>query len=128
MNSFGPPKRLVVRGEACYLWDAGGRRYLDLLSGLAAVAPRRAPRRVWAAVTAQSATRGHVSNFSATPAQVALAARLSSMTGADDAKIFFTNSGTEANEAAFKITRMTGRSTIISTEGAFHGRSMGALA
>ena len=73
-------------------------------------------------------TLGHVSNFFATPAQVALAERLSSMTGGAEARVFFTNSGTEANEAAFKITRMTGRSKIISTEGAFHGRSMGALA
>jgi acetylornithine/N-succinyldiaminopimelate aminotransferase len=128
MNTFGPPKRVFVRGEACYLWDADGRRYLDLLSGLAVNALGHAHPTVLAAVTGQIATLGHVSNFFATPAQVALAARLSSMTGADDAKIFFTNSGTEANEAAFKITRMTGRSTIISTEGAFHGRSMGALA
>ena len=128
MNTFGPPKRVFVRGEACYLWDADGRRYLDLLSGLAVNALGHAHPTVLAAVTGQIATLGHVSNFFATPAQVALAARLSSMTGADDAKVFFTNSGTEANEAAFKITRMTGRSTIISTEGAFHGRSMGALA
>ena len=128
MNTFGPPKRVFVRGEACYLWDADGRRYLDLLSGLAVNALGHAHPTVLSAVTGQIATLGHVSNFFATPAQVALAARLSSMTGAADAQVFFTNSGTEANEAAFKITRMTGRSTIISTEGAFHGRSMGALA
>src|SRR5215208_4559017 len=74
------------------------------------------------------ATLTHVSNFFATPAQVALASRLTTMTGADDGRVFFTNSGTEANEAGFKITRMTGRTKIISTEGAFHGRSMGSLA
>jgi acetylornithine aminotransferase len=79
-------------------------------------------------VTGQIATLGHVSNFFATQPQVALATRLSAMAGAAEARVFFTNSGTEANEAALKITRMTGRSTIISTEGAFHGRSMGALA
>jgi acetylornithine aminotransferase len=83
---------------------------------------------VLSAVTGQIATLGHVSNFFATPPQVALAERLSRMAGVDEARVFFTNSGTEANEAAFKITRMTGRSKIISTEGAFHGRSMGALA
>ena len=83
---------------------------------------------VLSAITGQIATLGHVSNFFATPAQVALAARLVAMSGADDARVFFTNSGTEANEAAFKITRATGRTKIISTEGAFHGRSMGALA
>jgi acetylornithine/N-succinyldiaminopimelate aminotransferase len=128
MNTFGLPKRVFVRGEGCYLWDAEGRRYLDLLSGLAVNALGHAHPTVLSAVTGQIATLGHVSNFFATPSQVALAERLSSMTGASEARVFFTNSGTEANEAAFKITRMTGRSTIISTEGAFHGRSMGALA
>ena len=128
MNTFGMPKRVFVRGEGCYLWDAEGRRYLDLLSGLAVNALGHAHPTVLSAVTGQIATLGHVSNFFATPPQVALAARLSSMSGAAEARVFFTNSGTEANEAAFKITRMTGRNTIISTEGAFHGRSMGALA
>jgi acetylornithine/N-succinyldiaminopimelate aminotransferase len=128
MNTFGTPKRVFVRGEGGYLWDAEGRRYLDLLSGLAVNALGHAHPTVLSAVTGQIATLGHVSNFFATPPQVALAERLSRMTGASEARVFFTNSGTEANEAAFKITRMTGRSKIISTEGAFHGRSMGALA
>jgi acetylornithine/N-succinyldiaminopimelate aminotransferase len=128
MNTFGMPKRVFVRGEGCYVWDAEGRRYLDLLSGLAVNALGHAHPTVLSAVTGQIATLGHVSNFFATRPQVALAARLSSMAGAEEARVFFTNSGTEANEAAFKITRMTGRNTIISTEGAFHGRSMGALA
>jgi acetylornithine/N-succinyldiaminopimelate aminotransferase len=128
MNTFGLPKRVFVRGEGCYLWDAEGRRYLDLLSGLAVNALGHAHPTVLSAVTGQIATLGHVSNFFATPPQVALAERLGRMTGADEARVFFTNSGTEANEAAFKITRMTGRTKIISTEGAFHGRSMGALA
>jgi acetylornithine/N-succinyldiaminopimelate aminotransferase len=128
MNTFGLPKRVFVRGEGCYLWDAEGRRYLDLLSGLAVNALGHAHPTVLSAVTGQIATLGHVSNFFATPPQVALAERLGRMTGVDEARVFFTNSGTEANEAAFKITRMTGRTKIISTEGAFHGRSMGALA
>ena len=128
MNTFGMPKRVFVRGEGCFLWDADGQRYLDLLSGLAVNALGHAHPTVISAITGQIATLGHVSNFFATPAQVALASRLTALTGAEDAKVFFTNSGTEANEAAFKITRMTGRSKIISTEGAFHGRSMGSLA
>lgn len=128
MNTFGPPKRVFTRGEGCYVWDAEGRRYLDLLSGIAVNALGHAHPTVLAAVTGQIATLGHVSNFFATPAQVALATRMGAMTGAVDTRVFFTNSGTEANEAAFKITRMTGRTKIISTEGAFHGRSMGALA
>lgn len=129
MNTFGPPKRVFVRGEGCYVWDAEGRRYLDLLAGIAVNALGHAHPTVLSAVTGQIATLGHVSNFFATPAQVALASRLGAMVDPDgDARVFFTNSGTEANEAAFKLTRMTGRTRIISTEGAFHGRSMGALA
>jgi acetylornithine/N-succinyldiaminopimelate aminotransferase len=128
MNTFGPPKRVFVRGEGCYVWDAEGRRHLDLLAGIAVNALGHAHPTVLAAVTGQISTLGHVSNFFATPAQVALATRLAALTGDPDAKVFFTNSGTEANEAAFKLTRMTGRTKIISTEGAFHGRSMGALA
>ncbi len=131
MNTFGPPKRVFVRGEGCYVWDADGRRHLDLLSGLAVNALGHAHPTVLSAITGQIATLGHVSNFFATPAQVALADRLGAIVDPareDDARVFFTNSGTEANEAAFKITRMTGRTKIISTEGAFHGRSMGALA
>jgi acetylornithine/N-succinyldiaminopimelate aminotransferase len=131
MNTFGPPKRVFVRGEGAYVWDAEGRRYLDLLAGIAVNALGHAHPTVLSAVTGQIATLGHVSNFFATPAQVALAERLALMVdpaGPGDARVFFTNSGTEANEAAFKLTRMTGRTKIISTEGAFHGRSLGALA
>ena len=128
MDTFGRPKRVFVRGEGCYVFDAEGRRHLDLLAGIAVNALGHAHPAVLAAITAQLATLGHVSNFFATPAQVTLATRLAALTGDPEAKVFFTNSGTEANEAAFKITRMTGRTRIISTEGAFHGRSMGALA
>lgn len=129
MNTFGTPKRVFVRGEGPYVWDADGHRHLDLLSGLAVTALGHAHPTVLSAITGQVATLGHVSNFFATPAQVALAERLTAMVaGPGEAKVFFTNSGTEANEAAFKITRLTGRTKIIATEGAFHGRSMGALA
>ena len=131
MNTFGLPKRVFVRGEGCYVWDADGRKHLDLLSGLAVNALGHAHPTVLSAITGQIATLGHVSNFFATPAQVALAERLGRLAdpaGSHEPRVFFTNSGTEANEAAFKITRMTGRTKIISTEGAFHGRSVGALA
>ncbi|WP_152364800.1 acetylornithine transaminase [Microlunatus speluncae] len=130
MPTFGTPKRVFVRGEGCYVWDAEGRRHLDLLGGLAVNALGHAHPTVLAAITSQLSTLGHVSNFFATPAQVALAERLTALVGgADvDARVFFANSGTEANEAAFKITRQTGRTKIISTEGAFHGRSLGSLA
>ncbi len=129
MKTFGAPKRVFVRGEGCYVWDPEGRRYLDLLSGLAVNALGHAHPTVLSAITGQIATLGHVSNFFTTPAQVALADRLVAMTSeGGTGRVFFTNSGTEANEAAFKITRLTGRTKIIACEGAFHGRSMGALA
>ncbi len=127
MNTFGPPQRVLVRGEGCYVWDADGRRYLDLLAGLAVNALGHAHPRIVSAVSDQLATLGHISNFFASPPQIELAERLLSLLDADG-RAFFTNSGTEANEAAFKATRRTGRTRIVSTVGAFHGRSMGALA
>lgn len=132
MNTFGPPKRVFVRGEGCELYDADGRKYLDLLAGIAVNVLGHAHPFVLSAITSQLATLGHVSNFFATPAQIALAERLGGLATAVDpdrpARVFFTNSGTEANEAAFKLTRRTGRTRILACEGAFHGRSMGALA
>jgi acetylornithine aminotransferase len=129
MKTFGTPKRVFVRGEGCHVWDAEGRRYLDLLAGLAVNALGHAHPTVLSAITGQIATLGHVSNFFATPAQVALADRLVAMASESaTGRVFFTNSGTEANEAAFKITRLTGRTKLVACEGAFHGRSMGALA
>lgn len=127
MNTFGAPKRVLVRGEGAYVWDADGHKYLDLLGGLAVNCLGHAHPFVVSAVTSQLATLGHVSNFFASAPQIALAEKLLSLFDAPG-KVFFTNSGTEANEAAFKITRKTGRTKIVSTVGAFHGRSMGALA
>lgn len=132
MNTFGAPKRVFVRGEGAWLWDADGNRYLDLLAGLAVNALGHAHPQVLGAISAQLSTLGHVSNFFATPTQIALAERLASMTVANHpetpARVFFANSGTEANEAGFKITRLTGRKRLIAMEGSFHGRSLGALA
>ena len=132
MNTFGPPKRVFVRGEGVNLWDADGNRYLDMLSGLAVNALGHAHPQVIGAISAQLSTLGHVSNFFATPTQIALAEKLTAVTTANDhgreARVFFTNSGTEANEAGFKITRRTGRTKLIAMEGSFHGRSLGALA
>nr|WP_269449898.1 acetylornithine transaminase [Auraticoccus cholistanensis] len=126
---FGTPQRVFVRGEGVFVWDAEGRKHLDLLSGLAVNALGHAHPFVLSAITSQLSTLGHVSNFFATPAQVALAERLTALVAEPDvpAKVFFTNSGTEANEAALKITRRTGRTTVVACEGAFHGRTMGAL-
>ena len=132
MNTFGAPKRVFVRGEGAHLWDADGNRYLDLLAGLAVNALGHAHPQVLGAISAQLSTLGHVSNFFATPTQIALAERLTGFATVNapglEARVFFTNSGTEANEAGFKITRRTGRTRLIAMEGAFHGRSLGALA
>lgn len=132
MNTFGPPKRVFVRGEGVHLWDADGNRYLDLLAGLAVNSLGHAHPQVIGAISAQLSTLGHVSNFFATPTQIALAERLGALVTALDpargARVFFTNSGTEANEAGFKITRRTGRTRLIAMTGSFHGRSLGALA
>ena len=132
MNTFGAPKRVFVRGEGVHLWDADGNRYLDMLSGLAVNALGHAHPQVIGAISAQLSTLGHVSNFFATPTQIGLAEKLAAFTTANDpgreARVFFTNSGTEANEAGFKITRRTGRTRLIAMEGSFHGRSLGALA
>lgn len=129
MNTFGTPQRVLVRGEGCYVWDADGNRYLDLLAGIAVNALGHAHPFLNAAVTAQLATLGHVSNFFATAPQVALAERLLDLLAAPaGSRVFFCNSGTEANEAAFKLSRRTERTGMIAAHGAFHGRSMGALA
>jgi len=129
MNTFGTPQRVLVRGEGVYVFDADGKRYLDLLAGIAVNTLGHAHPTLTAALTAQLGTLGHVSNFFATGPQIALAEKLLQIAEADaDARVFFTNSGTEAMEAAFKIARRTGRPRILALEGAFHGRTMGALA
>ncbi len=132
MDTFGPPQRVLVRGEGAWVWDADGRRYLDLLGGIAVNALGHAHPTLTAAISAQLGTLGHVSNFFASPTQVALAERLLGIAGAPvGSRVFFANSGTEANEAAVKLTRRHSagsRPRLLALEGAFHGRSMGALA
>lgn len=127
MNTFGPPKLVLARGEGAHVWDADGREYVDLLGGIAVNALGHAHPRLVEAVTTQLQTLGHISNFFASAPQVGLAERLVSLLGTE-ARVFFTNSGAEANEAAFKLTRRTGRTKIVATTGSFHGRTMGALA
>ena len=127
MNTFGPPKLILTRGEGAYVWDDQGNRYLDLLGGIAVNALGHGHPALVAAVTTQLQTLGHVSNFFATQPQVELAERLLHLLG-HDGRVFFTSSGAEANEAALKLTRRTGRTHLVAAEGAFHGRTMGALA
>ena len=127
MNTFGTPQRLLVRGEGARVWDADGKEYLDLLAGIAVNALGHAHPAVIDAVTKQLSTLGHISNLFASEPQIELAEKLLSLLG-HDGRVFFTNSGAEANEAAFKATRKTGRTAIVAAEGSFHGRTMGALA
>ncbi len=129
MNTFGPPKAVLVRGEGPFVWDADGKRYLDLLGGIAVNVLGHAHPTLTAAISAQLGTLGQVSNFFASPPQVALAERLIALAGGGpSSRVFFANSGTEANEAAFKMARRTGRTRMLALEGSFHGRTMGALA
>ena len=126
MNTFGPPKLVLSRGEGARVWDADGKEYLDLLGGIAVNALGHAHPALVSAVTDQLQTLGHVSNFFATEPQVSLAEKLLALLGVDG-RVFFASSGTEANEAALKLTRRTGRTRVVAAEGGFHGRTMGAL-
>lgn len=132
MRNAGERAALFVRGEGAHLWDADGRRYLDFLAGIAVDSLGHAHPAFVAAVTAQAATLAHVSNYFATPPQLALAARLKRLAGTGpEGRVFFGNSGAEANEAAFKLARLhggVGRPRILALRGAFHGRTMGTLA
>ncbi len=124
------------------MWDEDGREYVDLLGGIAVNALGHAHPAVLEAVTRQLSTLGHVSNFFATEPQISLAERLLDLAGPPQVeeaalggraasrpgKVFFTNSGAEANEAALKLTRLTGRTHLVAAEGSFHGRTMGSLA
>jgi acetylornithine aminotransferase len=127
MNTFGPPRLVLSRGEGAYVWDEDGTRYLDLLGGIAVNALGHAHPALVEAVTTQLRTLGHVSNFFTTEPQVLLAERLLALLGVEG-RVFLTNSGAEANEAALKLTRRTGRTRLVAAEGSFHGRTMGALA
>ncbi|MGE2731205.1 acetylornithine transaminase [Mycolicibacterium vaccae] len=127
MNNYGTPPLALVSGEGVTVTDANGKTYIDLLGGIAVnVLGHRHPA-VIDAVYRQMNTLGHTSNLYATEPGIALAEALVDHLGVP-ARAFFCNSGTEANEVAFKITRLTGKTKIIAAQGAFHGRTMGSLA
>jgi acetylornithine aminotransferase len=127
MNNYGTPRLPLVRGEGTKLWDADGKQYLDFVGGIAVNALGHAHPAVVEAVSRQIASLGHVSNLFVAEPPVALAERLLQLFGRDG-KVYFCNSGAEANEGAFKIGRLTGRTHMVATQGGFHGRTMGALA
>lgn len=129
MNNYGTPPLALASGDGAVVTDVDGKSYLDLLGGIAVnVLGHRHPA-VIEAVTTQLNTLGHVSNLYATEPGIALAEALIGHLGADaPARVFFCNSGAEANEVAFKLTRLTGRTKIVAAQNAFHGRTMGSLA
>ena len=128
MDNYGTPGLTLVRGEGAQVWDADGKAYLDLVGGIAVNALGHAHPAVVSAVTEQISKLGHTSNLYINPVTVELAEALLDVAGlTSNGKVLFVNSGAEANEAALKLSRLTGRTKVVATEGAFHGRTMGAL-
>lgn len=127
IDSYGTPGLSFVRGEGSTLWDADGTAYTDFVSGLAVNALGHAHPAVVGAVSRQIASLGHISNFYSAEPTITLAERLIELFGRPG-RVFFCNSGAEANETAFKIGRLTGRSRIVAAQSGFHGRTMGSLA
>ena len=131
MDNYGTPSVALVSGRGARVWDVEGREYVDLLAGIAVNALGHAHPDVVSAISEQAATLGHTSNLAMTLPAIALAERLVSLldpSGEREGRVFFCNSGAEANEAAFKLTRRTGRTRVVVAERSFHGRTMGALA
>ena len=126
-RSYGSPKLNIIKGKGAYLIDENGKRYLDFIGGIATNVLGHTHPVFVKAIKEQSNQVAHVSNLYANPTSLKLAEKLIQLTDAPDARVFFCNSGTEANEAAIKLSRKTGRTRIVSTIGAFHGRTIGAL-
>lgn len=126
-NNYGVPSISLVKGKGSEVFDVEGKKYLDLLGGIATNVLGHAHPAIVKAVSRQVGTLGHVSNFYAHPNVIELAQKLASMTGDKSARVFFAQSGAEANEAAMKLSRRTGKYRIVAAQGAFHGRTMGAL-
>src|SRR5689334_23089634 len=130
MPNYGLPPVAVSRGAGCRVWDADGREYLDLIAGIAVSSLGHAHPALIEAVTRQVAQVAHTSNLFLHEREIELAERLLALLGADG-RVFFCNSGAEANEAAIKLVRRVqgpGRPLIVAAERSFHGRTMGSLA
>ena len=126
-NNYGSPSIALVKGKGIVVTDADGKQYLDFLGGIATNILGHAHPAIVKAVTKQVSILSHVSNFYVHPNAVELAEKLASMTGDKGAKVFFCQSGAEANESALKLSRRTGKVRAVAAQGAFHGRTMGAL-
>ncbi|APT84681.1 acetylornithine transaminase [Corynebacterium aquilae] len=130
MNNYGTPALGIVHGHGCYLTDEQGKNYLDMLSGIAVSSLGYGHPALVKAVSDQAESFAHVSNLFAHEPGIAVAEKLAQRfaPGRDDVRVMFCNSGAEANEAAFKLARLTGRGRILAAENGFHGRTMGSLA
>ena len=126
-DNYGTPSIELVSGKGSVVKDANGNTYLDFLAGIATNVLGHAHPAIVKVVSKQISTLGHVSNFYAHPNVLELAEKLQKLTGDKSARTFFCNSGAEANEAAFKLSRKTGKYRVVATQEAFHGRTMGAL-
>jgi acetylornithine aminotransferase len=126
-NNYGVPEITLIKGKGLVVQDVEGKIYLDFLGGIATNILGHAHPSIVGAVSKQLRTLNHVSNLYSHPNAVLLAEKLVSLTKAKNAKVFFCQSGAEANEAAIKLSRKSGRSHIVAAQGSFHGRTMGAL-
>lgn len=126
-NNYGTPSIALTKGKGIVVTDADGKSYLDFLGGIATSILGHAHPAIVKAVSKQVSTLGHISNFYAHPNAITLAEKLVAMTGEKNVKVFFCQSGAEANEAALKLSRRTGKVRVVAAQGAFHGRTMGAL-
>jgi acetylornithine/N-succinyldiaminopimelate aminotransferase len=126
LNNYGTPAIELVAGEGVIVKDSQGSIYLDFLSGIAVNSLGHAHPVIIEAVSDQIKKLSHTSNFYANDPSIKLAEKLIAITNFD-AKVFFCNSGTEANEAAIKLSRRTGKKQLIAAHNSFHGRTMGSL-
>jgi acetylornithine aminotransferase len=126
-DNYGTPTHELISGKGSLVKASDGKTYLDFLAGIATNVLGHGHPAIVKAVTKQVSTLGHVSNFYAHPNVLELAETLQKMTGDKSARTFFCNSGAEANEAALKLSRKTGKIRIVATKESFHGRTMGAL-
>jgi len=127
MSNYSIPTITLVKAKGCVVQDADGKKYLDMLGGIATSILGHAHPVVVSAVSRQIKTLSHVSNFYSHPNAIELAQILIRLTGKKDSRVFFAQSGAEANEAAIKLSRKTGRTRIVAMDGSFHGRTMGSL-
>jgi acetylornithine aminotransferase len=126
-NNYGVPEITLIKGKGLVVQDVEGKIYLDFLGGIATNILGHAHPSIVGAVSKQVRTLNHVSNLYSHPNAVLLAEKLVSLTKVKNAKVFFCQSGAEANEAAIKLSRKSGRSHIVAAQGSFHGRTLGAL-